>query len=335
MHNEALGSSDMIPRGCLTFILAVIVGTTAQAESRVISLKATEPVTSPPVVSAVALDSTEAFVAVVGDDHRARVFRIEQLTTGDSPSPEKILRLHDDWIHAAVFRPATTELATGGADRSVRFWDVTTDAPSNRVLQPGFAVRSLAYLPDGNCLVVAGFSKKIKLYDVSGGLIASLEGPCDDIRAVAVSPTGKYLAAAGRSGVIRLWRTEGNTLIGDYAGDGRAIEALAFSPDGKYLAAGGDSGATQIWDITSAALAATLPKRDGKVRALVFVGSDRIAEGRTGEGKHPIYVWTLSGQPVSQLTGHDGTVTPLCFRTKDDTILSGGYDATIRVWPAP
>jgi WD40 repeat protein len=70
------------------------------------------------------------------------------------------------------------------------------------------------------------------------------------VYALAFSPDGRTLAAAGADGNIRLWDVATQQEIGAPMTAGSApVYALAFSPDGRTLAAAG-SGATRRWDVT-------------------------------------------------------------------------------------
>jgi WD40 repeat protein len=69
------------------------------------------------------------------------------------------------------------------------------------------------------------------------------------VYALAFSPDGRTLAAAGAGGTIRLWDAATQQEIGTPMTAGSApVYALAFSPDGRTLAAV-SSGATRRWDV--------------------------------------------------------------------------------------
>jgi serine/threonine protein kinase/WD40 repeat protein/tetratricopeptide (TPR) repeat protein len=59
-------------------------------------------------------------------------------------------------------------------------------------------------------------------------------GPLDDVRGVAVSPDGQWLATGSHSGVgVQIWRVRDSTLVTNLAIS--EIGRVAFSPDGKWL----------------------------------------------------------------------------------------------------
>ncbi len=179
--------------------------------------------------------------------------------------------------------------------------------------------------------MAAGFADKLWVFDCRTGRLAwELPTPGGDIRAVAFSPQGELLAAAGRSGVIRLWRTADGRQLSDVPLSNRRISALAFSPDGKMLAAGGAQ--RRLW-LLSAGLEqvlAELPERPGEVLALCFCGDDRLASAGSG---NVIHLWQLSsGHELCRLVGHTGSITTLAYEPATDTLFSAGYDTTLRTW---
>lgn len=151
-----------------------------------------------PVVSSVALSSAGDRLAVVGDDHRIRIYTVaDHRLEFDVP-------LHRDWIRAAVFHPTRSELYTGGDDGMIRRISVTDARMEQEFARVGFPIRELSIRADGS-MAVAGFSDRILILDDKGETIQSLEYLGGDVRALAFSPGGKYVAAGGRRGTVLLW----------------------------------------------------------------------------------------------------------------------------------
>ena len=87
------------------------------------------------------------------------------------------------WDYRAwAFSPDGKLAPTGGADATVRLWDVTTGKVVRTFLGKGAesTVHALAFSPDGKRAVSAGDGQILKLWDVATGRrIRSLELPQD------------------------------------------------------------------------------------------------------------------------------------------------------------
>lgn len=75
----------------------------------------------------------------------------------------------------------------------------------------------MSFSPDGKYIATGSQDKTIKLWDLSGNLIADFVGYQDGVQfieikspvlSVSFSPDGKYLAASYDDGVVRLWPIE-------------------------------------------------------------------------------------------------------------------------------
>lgn len=286
----------------------------------------------PPAVTAVAVSADGALVAAAGDDHAVRVW-----STVDG-AQTRLLEAHDDWVRAAKFS-ASDRLATVSTDRTLCVWDLTApDAgPATRRLAGG-ALRCVAWTPDGEALVTTGFGDTLRLFNLGAVESASpIEwgSPSEDTCAVAVSPDGRWVAAAGRGGLVRLWDRVASGGPRDLPSDGRRVRAVAFSPDGETLAAGGDGPAVRLWRRDGEAFAPTpeeLLVRPGKVHALEFLDDATLAVGGT---LNTVALWSTDTRSTrGVLRGHTGTVATLAASADGRVLVSGSFDTTVRVWDA-
>lgn len=278
-----------------------------------------------PVITVVALDRANRLFATGGDDHRVRLWEL----------PEGRLKqrigAHQGWVRAATFSPDGLRLATGGDDRCVMIFRVGEELPLWKV-ELGAAIYAIGFTPDGTRLVAAGFSDKIWVLDAATGRqIAVWTGPGEDIRALAISPDGRQLAAGARNGTIRLWNWVQGERQRDVAAHGRRVRTLAYSPDGSVFVSGGEDGRVILCDPTKAEPNLRLLAQSlGAVHALTFCGQDRLAVGCTD---NRIYILSFpDARVLRELAGHTGTVAALGWESGTHTLISGGFDTTVRFW---
>jgi WD40 repeat protein len=157
------------------------------------------------------------------------------------------------------FAPDGQTLASGGADQTVRLWEVATGKERRTLRHPG-PVGCAVYSPDGRTLVtgsapaVARDEKapgQLRLWDAATGKeLAVLTGHTDAILCAAYSPDGKILASGSADGGIKLWNAAPKE-VASFEGHTRAVHGMAFSPDGKTLASASSDGTIRFWDTLS------------------------------------------------------------------------------------
>jgi WD40 repeat protein len=194
----------------------------------------------------------------------------------------------------------------------------------------GAVVLELAAAPDGSLLAVAD-SDQVRLYR---GLSLEEAGrlPVRQVRALAFSPQGRWLATGGQDGLVRLWELAGGREAGFRGRHTDPVEAVAFSPDEEWLASAGLDGLIRVWELRTFRPAAVLSRPvKYAVWCLAFSpGGERLAAGDV-EGQ--ISLWDLArGEVAAALTGHVGGVEAVAFSPDGAWLASAGRDQSVRLW---
>jgi WD40 repeat protein len=158
----------------------------------------------------------------------------------DSGRELRTLTGYSDQVVVA-FSPDGRTLASGGTDRAVRFWDVTTGHELGRVGQHEHSpsVYALTFSPDGRTVAAAGADASIQFIDVASGReLSTFRGnEVGDITSVIFSPDGRTLASTFGD-KVKIWDLENGRELRTLTGFGNEAWKIAFSPDGRTLAAG-------------------------------------------------------------------------------------------------
>ncbi|NLX08739.1 MAG: protein kinase [Chloroflexi bacterium] len=174
---------------------------------------------------------------------------------------------------------------------------------------------------------------------VMAGLQASprltmfLHDPTAEVRSVAYSPDGAWLAAGGRDGEIVLWDMRAERPTAQRITTGSGINSLVFSPDSRLLITGSADGTVSRLEIeTGEPVGEPLSGHEDAVWGVaVSPDGTRIASA-SGDGT--IRLWdTATGEPVGEpLEGHDDMVYTVAFSPDGRILASGSADNTIRLW---
>jgi WD40 repeat protein/transcriptional regulator with XRE-family HTH domain len=159
------------------------------------------------------------------------------------------------------------------------------------------------------------------------------------ITAVAISPGGKFWAAASKRGEVRVWRVEqeaGQRLQWVWRAHTDYVWALAFSPDDRLLASGSLDGRVKLWDVESGALLWTGEHPGAGCLAFAPDGPSSapgsgclLASGGYGG---TVRFWEPKRGTLLEEVPHPGAVFALAFSPDGRLLASGDFAGTIRLW---
>ena len=304
------------------------------------------PVLGTPLPQTEALSAVEASLAISPDGRRlvmaetsaegdntiqiwnlADEQRLQLITTGDAPTD-------------VAFSQAQNMLAVAFADAVVRVWHVTDDAatlddPIAELTDPGRAVFSVAFSPDGRLLAGGLEDGRLILWDTTTWLpvVAPLAVQQGAIFGLAFSPDGQFLASASGDTTVVVWDVARRRPVGDpLTGHQDGVERVAFSPDGRLLASAGRDGLVLLWDVTTRQLVTTLSGHTDYVNGLAFSPDGRLLASADEDGA--VRLWDVAaGRPLGGvLSGHVAPVGDLAFAPSGTRLASVGLDGTVIVW---
>ena len=112
-------------------------------------------------------------------------------------------------------------------------------------------VFSLAFSPDGRCLVSGSYDNSVRIWRLRDGLSWELLDNALEYFSVCFSPDGRYIAAANSDKNLRIWRARTGELVDKWSAHTEAVMSVAFAPDGKRLLSGSADQTIRCWDVDS------------------------------------------------------------------------------------
>jgi hypothetical protein len=244
----------------------------------------------------------------------------------------RVLSAHVGRVGVLAFDGQASHLISGGADQTLRIWDLRSEG-SPKILKGDMGeVKAIAAEPAGRRLASTSADGTIRLWDLDRAEeTASLLGHPDGTESIAWSPDGKWLASAGRDRKIKVWDLASGKEVRSLVGHVLAVTAVAFGPEGTLLASGSDDSMVRVWDPTTGRSIRTFTGGFGSVTSVALSPRGYWA---TSAGKGPaVKLWSVpTGKEVRTLGGHTDTVTAVSFSPSGTVLASAGADRTVRLW---
>jgi hypothetical protein len=288
------------------------------------------------VLAALALWPSKAPRSVESADPTGRRVMLPELgpalTTPDKPLPtapvvvkdHRLFLEHTNTVRDVVFTADGRTAISGGMDRVVRVWDVTTGRQTMALPQPNIIIR-LRLAPDDRHLLVAAHDVA-HLLDLKEGKEIFRYPHLYGCESADFSPDGTRILTSGFREWIREWDRGTGAQIRTFEGFGASVWFAQYLPDGKRAVFGGSENSV-VWDLEAGK---TLYRIDGIITAVSANGT----RAATGSADGTVRVWaTDTGKLLLRLDGHVGDAGARRFTADGKRLLTGGLqDNTVRVW---
>ncbi|KAL2271794.1 hypothetical protein VTJ83DRAFT_1165 [Remersonia thermophila] len=260
------------------------------------------------------LHLTPKYIVVALDNAKIHVFDTEG-------NALRTLQGHVMGVWAMV--PWDDILVSGGCDRDVRVWDLSTGACLHTLRGHTSTVRCLK-MSDANTAISGSRDTTLRIWDIKAGVCKNvLVGHQASVRCLEIK--GDIVVSGSYDATAKVWSiSEGrclHTLQGHYS----HIYAIAF--DGQRVATGSLDTSVRIWNVHTGECQAILQGHTSLVGQLQMRGGTLVTGGSDGS----VRVWSLERAcAIHRLAAHDNSVTSLQF---DDTrVVSGGSDGRVKIW---
>ncbi|HVE41294.1 MAG TPA: protein kinase [Planctomycetota bacterium] len=170
--------------------------------------------------------------------------RIWDTAAGTSKTP---LEGHPKGAMSVAWSPDGKLLAVGCAERQVKLWEMPAAREKRSFSDCSEGPTAAVGFLNAKTLAAGGQDGKIYLWDLDSGRSRSFEGHTKEVRGLACSPDGHWLASASTDGTFRIWDAasgETRALFKDPAG----FYGAAVSRKGDLLVACAGNWTIRIWE---------------------------------------------------------------------------------------
>jgi WD40 repeat protein len=285
---------------------------------------------------------------------------------------EPTILKHDGWVAALAFAPDGKTLASAGADKVVRLWEVGTWKPKGVLKGHTDCVCALAFGRESRWLATGSFDHSAKLWDLqerreekssrhpgvvtavglagaTGCLDGKIRWPFTDwgdtyqhkswVNGLSFDRRGRF-ASASSDGTVCLFAEKPKEYPVVLHGGAGEVRCVTFSPDGNLLAAGNRFHTVRIWNVARVQDAAF-----GKVvKTITGLMSDVWSIAFSPDGKTLAAVDTDWKKP-SKINLYDtttwqergslpmpGEILCIAYSPNGEWLAAGSWDKAVRIF---
>ncbi|KAI6782884.1 Periodic tryptophan protein-like protein [Emericellopsis cladophorae] len=167
----------------------------------------------------------------------------------------------------------------------------------------------------------------------SESYILKQQGHFDSMNSLVYSPDGQRIITTADDGKIKVWDIESGFCIVTFTEHTSGVTACEFAKKGNVLFTASLDGSIRAWDLIRYRnfRTFTAPTRLSFSCMSVDPSGEVVAAGSLDS--FDIHIWSVqTGQLLDQLAGHEGPVSALAFAPSGDSLVSGSWDRTARIW---
>jgi WD40 repeat protein/serine/threonine protein kinase len=249
-----------------------------------------------------------------------------------------VLKAHHGGIRNLEFAPNGRQLASVGADGTIRLWTIGDKFhyTGQMLGETGDVVPGVAFSPSGSLVASANGDGTVRLWDVTTG--AQDGAPLTHLpltfKVVAFSPDGRALLAGYNDGSIYGWSLPARKPLFEpiHGKHTSNLTQLVFSPRGDRFATVSTDGVATLFEFPSGRILGPAFATGQRIGSVSFTPDGNTLIG--GDASGALRLWDIDQQRLAGITtkGHGQIIVDTEFNADGTLLATLGRDLSIRFW---
>lgn len=196
-----------------------------------------------------ALDfSPDGQLLATGSGEPSRSGQLKIWKVADGTLVKEIKEPHSDTIFGLEFSPNGKQIASCGADRFAKIFEVESGNFVRSFEGHTHHVLGVSWRADGRRLVTSGADNVIKVWDIkTGDQKRTIAGFGKEVTAIRFVADGDNVLASSGDQTVQMKNAENGGNVRSFPGAADFMYAVSASANGKVIAAGGQDSVLRVW----------------------------------------------------------------------------------------
>lgn len=186
---------------------------------------------------------------------------------------------------------------------------------------------------DDRLIVSASNDCTIRVWQVTGKELLSLEGHSDAVSCLALMSNGYHVVSGSKDKTVRVWNLETGSCDHVFEGHSGVVGCVAVTMDSHVILSGSGDFTLKVWSVLGRECLHTLRGYNDTIKCIGITTDQRYVIAGSHEGKDQLRMWSIkSGECVRVLHGHVHAVMNLTMLSRDHMMITSSRDGTLKVW---
>jgi len=199
--------------------------------------------------------SSDSSQLLVGGGVPSRNGELHLFKLADGSRALHLPQAHDDVVHSAKISPDGRRIASGGADKYMRTFEIATGQVLRRFEGHTNYVLGVAWKSDGQTLATSSADNTIKVWDAeTADQRLTVPNMTRHITAIRFVGSSDIVVSSSGDKVVRMHQAANGGNIRNFAGAASWVHCVDATPGSELVAAGTADGSLLLWNGTTTQL---------------------------------------------------------------------------------